>query len=175
MKRQRLDEAKKTLAESASPKLDSQAKLCRKRHLANLSAEVSNCRVWEMHILAWFWNSYAFSSGPDQSDIGSWFFNALEVSHPTLLLKQALRALSVTRFGRANDRYDIVRQGHQLYGSVLKLLQETLYDKVLMCDDETLVSTRMLALYEVPASSSLLQPKLILLRPVVRGHFSWSL
>lgn len=115
---------------------------------------VSAHGVWERQVVSWFWNSYAPSTRlAGDSDSGSvWLYHAIQISSPIPVLKQSLLALSMTRYGRVKGDFDLTKRGHQIYGNALKLLQEALYDEVLMWNDETLASVRALVLYEVGKS-----------------------
>ena len=116
----------------------------------------SNHNMWEMQVMAWFWESYApatRSSNLD-ADVTHWIQYALAIPLPTPPLKQALIALSTTRYGRVSGNPDAVTKGQHMYGKALALLQQALYDEQLMGHDETLASVRAMVLYEVRLQQS---------------------
>ena len=76
----------------------------------------------------------------------------MEISNPTPLLKQSLKALSVTRFGRTCGNEQWMQQSRLLYSEALHTLQKTLHAEPF--HDETLASARCLVLYEFLESTS---------------------
>lgn len=123
----------------------------------NLPPEISSYGAWEAGVVAWFWNSYApTAAGPETSrNTSVWLYHTVEVSNPSPVLHQSLLALSITRYGSVNGNTAMKKHGQALYGNALRLLQQALYDEMLMLDDETLASVRALVLYEVRSSLSL--------------------
>jgi hypothetical protein len=115
---------------------------------------ISSYGAWESSLNAWFSTSYATeTTARDVAEQKSaWIYHALEISNPTPLLRESLRALIVTCCGRTNGNLDIVRQGQRAYSVALKFLQEALRQEILPLSDELLASVRALALYEVGVS-----------------------
>lgn len=103
--------------------------------------------AWESNITCWFWRSYTLGKE-------SWLGYALEIASPTVTLRKALLALSLTRFGRLHANPNAIIQGHAVYSQALIHLQSALYDSQLAWNDETLVSVRALVLYEVFETTS---------------------
>lgn len=119
---------------------------------------ISSSGVWEASIVAWFWNAYGHTTAPSDASKSTsvWLYRTVELPNPIPVLHQALLALSVTRCGRVHCDEAMMKHGQATYGRALRLLQQALYDEVLMLHDETLASVRALVLYEVRAIRSLL-------------------
>ncbi len=117
----------------------------------SLPRGISGSGAWEVRVVAWFWDSYApTTEAADKSKSTSvWLYHAVELANPAPVLHQALLALSITRYGRVHGNYAMRKHGQAIYGNALRLLQQSLYDEVLMLEDETLASVRALVLYEV--------------------------
>ena len=118
---------------------------------SNLFREISGHSAWEVRVVAWFWDSYAPTTAATEKSKSTsvWLYHAVELSNPTPVLHQALLALSITRYGRVHGNLAMRKHGQAIYGNALRLLQQALYNEVLMYDDETLASVRALVLYEV--------------------------
>lgn len=97
----------------------------------------------EAQILSWFWEGHTKQG---------WLFYAMGIPSPIPTLRQSLRALAVTRYGRLNGDEQWVQQGRKLYSEALSTLQKTLHGQPL--HDETLASARALVLYEFLESTS---------------------
>ncbi len=97
----------------------------------------------EAQILSWFWES---------SSKQGWLCSAMDIPSPIPTLRQSLRALAVTRYGRFKGDEQWMRQGRRLYGEALSTLQKTLRGQPF--HDETLASARALVLYEFLESTS---------------------
>jgi hypothetical protein len=116
---------------------------------------ISQCQAWKAQVVAWFWESYATVSRFDDGDRdvpernSLWLYRAVEVPHPLPVLKQALLALSIVRYGRVTGNVDLTSYGQRLYGIVLRALQQAMYDENSATSDATLASVRVLVLYEV--------------------------
>ncbi|KAJ9603256.1 hypothetical protein H2200_012034 [Cladophialophora chaetospira] len=121
-----------------------------------LPADITNHGAWEAGVVAWFWNSYTPAAAASDTSKGTsiWLYHTVEVSNPTPVLHQALLALSITRYGSVNGNIAMKKRGQAIYGNALRLLQQALYDEVLMLHDETLASVRALVLYELFESTS---------------------
>ena len=115
------------------------AGLERRPHLA----EAKVAPLDEVQIVSWFWENHTKQG---------WMFFALQIANPTPTLKQSLKALSVTRYGRTYNNEQWMRRGRSLYSEALSTLQKTLHKKPF--HDETLASARCLVLYEYLESTS---------------------
>jgi Fungal specific transcription factor domain len=76
----------------------------------------------------------------------------IDITSPTPALRQCLRALAVTRYGRLNNDQQCLQHGRRIYSQALGALQSTLQKQPL--HDETLASARTLVLYEFLESTS---------------------
>jgi hypothetical protein len=118
-----------------------------------LASEPSGAEAWYRQIGSWFWETFASSASPQKTSIGTsiWLHHAISVADPLPVLRQALRALAVTHYGRVRELADLFNHGRGLYGQALRSLQQALNDHHLVWNDETLASVRALVLYEVGA------------------------
>ena len=117
-----------------------QAGLERRPHLAE--AKLSPASMNEAQILNWFWEGHS----------NQWLHYAMDIPNPIPTLKQSLRALAVTRYGRLHGDEEWLRQGRRFYSEALSTLQKTLHGQPF--HDETLTSARALVLYEFLESTS---------------------
>ena len=76
----------------------------------------------------------------------------MDIPSPMATLRQSLRALAVTRYGRLNGDEQWLQQGRRLYSEALLTLQKTLHAQPY--HDETLASARALVVYEFLESTS---------------------
>lgn len=76
----------------------------------------------------------------------------MDIPSPIPTLRQSLRALAVTRYGRLHGDEQWLQQGRTLYSEALLTLQKTLHAQPY--HDETLASARALVVYEFLESTS---------------------
>lgn len=118
-----------------------QAGLERRPHLAE--AKLIPASMNEAQSLSWYWEVHTKQGC---------LFCAMDIPSPIPTLRQSLRALAVTRYGRLNCNEQWVQQGRWMYGEALSTLQKTLHGQAF--HDETLASARALVLYEFLESTS---------------------
>jgi hypothetical protein len=158
VQRSHLEEAK-TVSCQKKPPSEKLSRLARVSPLALL--EISTCQSWKIQVIAWFWESHADLSKFDDGGVAAtesnshWLYRTLEVSHPLPVLERTLSALSASRYGRIIGNLDMAVHGQRLYGLALKSMQQAMYDEATMLSDETLMSVRILVLYEVRETPSL--------------------
>ena len=74
---------------------------------------------------------------------------ALSLNNPGQVLSLSIQALSTTQLGRISGDEVLTKQGNMLYVHALRELRIELWDRQLMCRDETLAAARTLDIYEV--------------------------
>lgn len=79
----------------------------------------------------------------------NWTTILLEMSQNEPALEYAFSALSVSRVGRSNRDYRLVKESTKIYGRALKDLQRALADSSRMRTEEVLAACSLLGLYEV--------------------------
>ena len=113
----------------------------------------SNTGVFEAQLISAFWDCYIPSRTNAQS--GSpcyWLQQTICLQDPPLALRLSLVALAMTRLGWLQGDDAMVRRGRAVYGHALRELQKALSNEYSRCQDETMATCTVLALYEVSNS-----------------------
>lgn len=148
-KRKPLDETHAGPASTAAAPTDS-------GHIPPLARSPSSECLLEDQLISAFYESYASRSlkHPSKTADPAWLYHSLRITFPTETLRQALFSLACIRLGRLNDDQATVIKGHQVYGQALRLMQQALYDPILMRHEETLAAARCMILYEAFEATS---------------------
>ena len=109
-----------------------------------------NAKIFEAQLISAFWEYYVPSKSSAQAGSPcAWLQQSIYLPNPPPALRFSLIAVAMTRLGWLHEDDATVRAGRIVYGCALIELQKALYDKRLMCQDETLAACNVLALYEV--------------------------
>ena len=107
-------------------------------------------------IVAWFWDSYAPLSQHHAVARREpvWLHRAVNSSAPVPALKQALLAISLTKYGKVTEDVALYEGGRRLYAQALRGLQKALYSTSVVFHDDLLAAIHVLLLYELFESTS---------------------
>ena len=110
----------------------------------------SNTGVFEAQMISAFWDCYTPSRSSAQSASPCyWLQQTICLRDPPLALRLSLVALAMIRLGWLHGDDATVRGGRAIYGHALRELQKTLSNECSRCQDETMATCNVLALYEV--------------------------
>ena len=152
---QSIPQFSKAIAASASLEILLQHDLVRRQNVTmnSMPFPPSNAKVFEAQLISAFWEYYVPSESSAQaSSACAWLQESICLSNPPPALRLSLIALAMTRLGRLHEDNVIVREGMVVYGSALTEFQKALYEQRSVCQDETLATCNVLALYEVGKS-----------------------
>ncbi|KIW30982.1 uncharacterized protein PV07_02667 [Cladophialophora immunda] len=143
-RRRRLEEARST---PPQPALQNQNTI--------VFSTPSPSQVNEDQLISSFWEGYSTVS-PQYSRTRepAWLYHSINISASITPLRLALLSLAYTRTGRLQNNQTLIRKGQEIYGRVLRLTQNALYDPQLMRHDELLAAARCMVLYEAFESTS---------------------
>lgn len=146
----------KSMVASTPPKNLLQRDLVQRQNVAinGMPVPLCNANVFEAQLISAFWECYIPKECSAQTDSPCvWLQQSICLPNPPPALRLSLKALAMTRLGWLHRNDVFVRQGRVVYGHALRELQKMICDERSLCQDETLATCNVLAIYEVSIST----------------------